>query len=207
MGGPNVPQTPKHLPMPHCPEMIDGAVVVLATVLDRSRHRYTKGIRLSADGSEQTWFHGLAIARYGRDSNDGDVYLFYCDESWEAANDCCFATIEEALAEAARQFRVDRSDWRPVAWPFDQTRDTGTISTTRVFRGGHPILFAQHFEDDHSWVFSCGTTNASEHALLIGMGEAFEHDPSIAAISDLRPGWSADRADIHSPWIPRETSP
>jgi hypothetical protein len=191
--------------MPDCPDMIDGAVVILSVVLDLSRHQYTERTRLFADGSEQTWFHGLAIARYGRDSNDGDIYLFYCDELWETANDCCYATIEEAISEAARQFRVMRSDWHPVAWPFDQTKDTASISTVPVFRGGHPILFAQHFEDDHSWVFSCGTTNTPEDALVVCMRSAFDHDPTIVTISDLPPGWSADRADIHSPWIPRET--
>ena len=90
--------------MPRCPDTIDGAVVILAVVLDLERHRHSGSTRLYAD-SEQTWFHGLAIARYGRDSNDGDVYLFYCDESWETENDCCYSTIEEAVAEASRQFR------------------------------------------------------------------------------------------------------
>lgn len=197
--------TSQRIVMPDCPQMIDGAVVILATLLDPSRHKHTQTTRLFANEAEQTWFHGLAIARYGRDSNDGDVYLFYCDESWETANDCCYSTIEEAISEAANQFGVRRSDWRSVAWPFDQTPNTATISTTPVFHDGHPILFAQHFEDDHSWVFSCGTTNASEDVLLICMKSAFEHDPTIAMISDLPPGWSADRADVHSPWISRPT--
>ena len=129
--------TSQLIAMPDCPVMIDGAVVILSATLDPSRHKQTRTTRLFADGTEQTWFHGLAIARYGRDSKDGDVYLFYCDESWETSNDCCYSTIEEALAEAANQFGVRRSDWRSVTWPFDQTRDTATISTTPVFRGGH----------------------------------------------------------------------
>jgi hypothetical protein len=187
--------------------MIDGAVVVLAAVLDPSRHRHTGATRLFADGEEQTWFYGLAIARYGRDSNDGDVYLFYCDEAWETANDSCYSTIEEAVGEAGRQFGVSRADWQPVAWPFDQTPGTATISTVPVFRQGHPILFAQHFEDDHSWVFSCGTTNAGEDSMLVSMSEAMNRDATIAFISDLPPGRSAERADVDSPWIPRETPP
>jgi hypothetical protein len=85
--------------MARCPTTIDDALVILAVVLDPVRHSYTGSTRLFA-GSEQTWFHGLAIARYGRDSNDGEVYLFYCDESWETANDCSYSTIEEAVADA-----------------------------------------------------------------------------------------------------------
>ena len=189
--------------MPDCPETIDEAVVILATLLDPSRHKHTQTTRLFADETEQTWFHGLAITRYGRDSNHGDVYLFYCDELWETANDCCYSTIEEAIAEAEKQFGVERSDWCSVSWPFDQPRNAATISTNPVFRDDLPILFAQHFEDDHSWVFSCGTTSEPENALLISMNSAFGHDPTIAMISDLPPGWSADRTDIHSPWSPR----
>ncbi len=191
--------------MPECPKMIDGAVVVLSAVLDPSRHRHTGGIRLLTGNVEQTWFHGMAIARYGRDSNDGDVYLFYCNEAWETVNDCCYGTIEEAVAEATRQFEILRADWQPVAWPFDQTPNTASISTIPVFRQGHPILCAQHFEDDDSWVFSCGTTSASKDMLLVAMAEAVKRDETIVFISDLPPGWCADRADVNSPWIRRKT--
>ena len=187
-----------------CPQTIDGAVVIFAAVLDASRHRHTGSTRLLSE-TEQTWFHGLAIARYGRDSADGDVYLFYCDESWETENDSCYATIEEAVEEAKRQFGVVRQDWKPIAWPFDQTQNTACISTRPVFDHGHPILFAQHFEDDHSWVFSCGTTNSTKDAMLISMEEALIKDPSITFISDLKPGESAERADVNSPWIHRQT--
>ena len=136
---------------------------------------------------------------------DGDVYLFYCDESWETENDSCYATIEEAVEEAERQFGVVRQDWKPIAWPFDQTQNTACISTRPVFDHCHPILFAQHFEDDHSWVFSCGTTNSTKDAMLISMEEALIKDPSITFISDLKPGESAERPDVNSPWIHRQT--
>jgi hypothetical protein len=191
--------------MPRCPTTIDDALVILAVVLDPSRHAHTGSTRLFA-GSEQTWFHGLAIARYGRDSNDGEAYLFYCDETWETENDCCYSTIEEAVADAARQFGVSRLDWERVSWPFDQTPDTACISTRPVFDGGLPILHAQHFEDDHSWVFSCGTTSSAESAMLVAMDKAYKRDPSLAFISDLLPGWRADRADVDSPWLRRQTS-
>lgn len=51
--------------MPRCPGMMDGTVIILAgAVLDPARHRHTGSTRLFAD-PEQTWFHGLAIVRYG----------------------------------------------------------------------------------------------------------------------------------------------
>ena len=42
-------------------------------------------------------------------------------------------------------------------WPFDQAESTAAITTVRVLEG-HPILVVQHFSDDHSWAFLCGTT-------------------------------------------------
>lgn len=191
--------------MMKCPETIDGALVILSVELNRSRHRYSGTTRLYAE-AEQKWFHRLVIARYGRDSNQGDVYLFYCNEPWETENDSCYSTIEEAAFEAARQFEVVKEDWQPVAWPFDQTRNTGCISTRQVFDHKHPVLFAQHFEDDHSWVFGCGTTNAPKDCMIVTMSEVLAHDPSIVFVSDLPPGASAERADCSSPWIHRSTS-
>ena len=190
-------------PFQDCPEIIDGAVVIFSVTLDIIRHMHAPATRLFTDGKEQTWFHGLVIARYGRDAYDGDVYLFYCDAKWHVANELCFATIEDAVIEAFRQFGVLRSDWEAVAWAFDQTPNTATLSTAPVFRSGRPILFAQHFEDDHSWLFSCGTTAAAEDSLLVGMKEVLRRDPTVAFISDLPPGGIAERASMDSPWIVR----
>lgn len=191
--------------MTDCPKSIDGAVVILAMRLERSRHRHTGRTRLIADGEEQTWFHGLAIARYGRDAVAEDIYLFHCDEDWQTQNDTDCASIEAAIEEASEQFCVSREDWRPVSWPFDQTPDTACITTKPAIQDGLPILFAQHFEDDHSWVFTCGTTNAPGDCMVIGMGEAVQHDQSIVTISDLPPGWSAERNTTDSPWIARKS--
>lgn len=194
-------------PSQDCPEIIEGAAVIFSVTLDVIRHLHAPSTRLFAGGKEQTWFHGLAIARYGRDAYDGDVYIFYCNSKWVAENELCFSTIEDAVGEAFRQFGVMRSDWDPVAWPFDQTANTAAISTAPVFRSGRPILFAQHFEDDHSWGFGCGTTHASEDSLLVGMRELLQRDPTIAFISDLPPGKSAERASMDSPWVVRDGLP
>lgn len=191
-------------PLPECPEIVDGAVVIFAVALDLAKHRHTPAARLFSAGKEQTWFDGLAIARYGRESYDDDVYLFYCNAQWETQNATCYASIEETVGAAFRQFGVLRCDWRAVAWPFDQQSNTAAISTAPVFRSGRPILFAQHFEDDHSWAFGCGTTTDPEESLIVGMGEALRRDPTIAFISDLPPGQSAERASVDSPWVVRK---
>lgn len=88
-----------------CPDKIDGARVVRWIELDPRKHQKTDAIRLYADGSEQTEFSGLAIATYAEpDSTRQDHYLFYCDSDWETLNDSLYGSLDEAIAEAQRQF-------------------------------------------------------------------------------------------------------
>jgi hypothetical protein len=46
-------------------------------------------------------FAALAIARY--DDEEG-IYLFYCDEGWNAVTDTYHDTIEHAIAQAEFEF-------------------------------------------------------------------------------------------------------
>ena len=84
-------------------------------------------------------------------------------------------------------------------WPFDQAESTAAITTVRVLEG-HPILVVQHFSDDHSWAFLCGTTNDTKDGRVIGMGEALQIDPSLRQIADLPTGWRAWRETAKSEW-------
>jgi len=84
-------------------------------------------------------------------------------------------------------------------WPFDQKPDVAAVTTRQVL-DGLPILRVTHYSDDESWAFVCGTTNASEDARVIGMGEAVAIDPSIREVADLPPGWSASRSKPGGTW-------
>lgn len=97
--------------MTHCPDTIDGATVVCSVVLDPSHHRHTGSTVLREGDREQRWFHGLAIARYG---DSRATYLFYCDSDWETENDSLYASEEEAVREASRQFGVAPHEWHRV---------------------------------------------------------------------------------------------
>lgn len=86
-------------------------------------------------------------------------------------------------------------------WPFDQARNVVAITTNQVVYKNYPILTVAHYEDDHSWAFTCGTTNKSEDLLLVIMGKVVDIDPSLKTISDLPPGWRASRKSISDEWV------
>jgi hypothetical protein len=50
------------------------------------------------------------------------------------------------------------------------------------------ILQVRHYEDDHSWAFTCDTTDESPDIRLISMLEALSIDPTLHEIADLPRG-------------------
>ena len=74
------------------------------------------------------------------------------------------------------------------------------IGPSSVVIFGTAILMAVHYGDDHSWAFTCGTSDDPEDGRACTMREAFEHDPSIAGIADLEPGWCAWRESPTDSW-------
>jgi hypothetical protein len=90
-------------------------------------------------------------------------------------------------------------------WPFDQATNVASITTRRVLEDHAPILLVIHYNDDHSWAFLCGTTNATEDGRVIGMGEAFALDSTLREVADLKPGWEASRKSIGGAWTRQES--
>jgi hypothetical protein len=85
-------------------------------------------------------------------------------------------------------------------WPFDQERNVATVTTKQVMKQNYPILSVAHYSDDHSWAFTCGTTNNSEDLMLVGMGEVVDLNDTLFEIADLPPGWCADRQSEGGGW-------
>ncbi len=84
-------------------------------------------------------------------------------------------------------------------WPFAQAPNVASISDAKVLDGA-PILLVTHYDDDDSWAFLCGGAFDMDDAKVIGMGTALKLDPTLRAIADLPPGWSATRQEIGSDW-------
>ena len=96
------------------PEYLDGAKVLFWTLLD-DRNKRTGKLRLYANGTLQTEFHGLAIAAY-EDKNGipkQETYLFFCDENWEVENDTYHDSVDAAKAQAEMTFTGIDEKWKP----------------------------------------------------------------------------------------------
>jgi len=87
-----------------------------------------------------------------------------------------------------------------IPWNFDQAPDVAAITTKMVLEEGAPVLRVVHYDDDHSWAFTCGTTNNPADGLVIAMGCILERDPTLHEIADLEPGWGAWREEIGGEW-------
>lgn len=85
-------------------------------------------------------------------------------------------------------------------WPFDQAPNVAAITSRQVLDGGLPILNVVHYSDDHSWAFTCGTTDEVDDGRVICMSSALKIDPTLATIADLPPGWHAWREAPGKPW-------
>jgi hypothetical protein len=88
----------------------------------------------------------------------------------------------------------------PPEWPFDQEPRAAALTAIGVLKQNLPILNVVHYSEDHSWAFTCGTTNATEDGRLIAMEEALKIDPTLRAIADLPPGWRAWRDYVGGAW-------
>ena len=97
------------------PRELDGAAVIYYVVLS-GKHRRTGAYRHFVDGQLMGAVPALALCQYmGEDA----AYLFHCSDAWEVITDDLFASVEDALEQAAVQYEgLDRGDWVKVS---DQT--------------------------------------------------------------------------------------
>lgn len=86
------------------------------------------------------------------------------------------------------------------SWPFDQAENVAAITTRQVIEDNFPVLNVIHYSHDHSWAFTCGTSNNTEDGRVISMGEVLKIDASLAEIADLPPGWCAFRDRDGGTW-------
>jgi len=75
------------------------------------------------------------------------------------------------------------------------------ISCSHVIKDQYPILLVSHDIDDGGWQFLCGKESHSEKdAIIIGLGEILEMDPTVNDIADLEIGFIARRKLRSGKW-------
>ena len=84
-------------------------------------------------------------------------------------------------------------------WEFDEPRNLGVFTTTKVLDENHPILRVYH-DADGDWQFLCATTNDPKDGRLVCLNEIVSQDPSVAELADLPEGWVAWRANQDAKW-------
>lgn len=84
-------------------------------------------------------------------------------------------------------------------WVFDEPRNLGVFTTSRVLDENHPILLVCH-DDDGDWQFLCGTTDAPEPGRLICLKDVVKIDPGVNDVADLPTGWRAWRESAGVEW-------
>jgi hypothetical protein len=95
----------------------------------------------------------------------------------------------------------------PDPWPFDQGPDIAAITSTHITRDALPVLLITHYDDDDSWSFQSGLPVTMADAQVVAMKTVFRFGPSIVEVADLKPGWSAVRDSVGSPWIRSSDEP
>jgi hypothetical protein len=86
-------------------------------------------------------------------------------------------------------------------WPFDQAPNVAAITNANVIEQNAPILLVIHYSEDESWALLDGSPTSIEQGRVIGMGTALMLDPTLREISDLRPGWVAERSKVGEAWV------
>ena len=97
-------------------------------------------------------------------------------------------------------FHKDIKDNR-IIWPWDQGPKDAAVTTRQIADQGYPVLRVIHHDDDHGWTFLCGTTQKTSDMKVVDMIQAVGPDPTLNAIADLEPGYTAYRKAFGAPWI------
>ena len=91
-------------------------------------------------------------------------------------------------------------------WPVEDSPNVAVFTTKPVVRGGQPILYVTHDDDDDgAWQFHTDGDALEEDAMLVALKTILALDPSIAELADLPYGWIATRASATSPWVRRSS--
>jgi hypothetical protein len=93
---------------------------------------------------------------------------------------------------------------RKQEWPFREPKNLAVFTTRYVLEDRLPILLVTH-DEDGSWQFLCGTTDASADAKLVCLFDIHQLDPSASSLAYLPEGWQATRQTASDPWTRKKS--
>jgi hypothetical protein len=96
------------------------------------------------------------------------------------------------------------SDRAQDSWPFDLPEDA-TVLADRGVLEGQPVLHVLRDPDDDGWSFLSGAAERIVDGRLVQLAALLAADPGLAELSDLPPGWSAERDYRGGPWQRRHS--
>jgi hypothetical protein len=77
--------------------------------------------------------------------------------------------------------------------------DFGVIACKHIAAKTRPCLLVFHHEDG-DWSFTCGGDDHDDDYVFLHYHHLTDDDASIGDISDLPPGWLAERPDVRTLW-------
>ena len=85
-------------------------------------------------------------------------------------------------------------------FPFSDSQNTATFTCTHVLNHEKPITLASHDEDGY-WQFLCDSeSHSDEESKVVGLGEIYAIDKTIAKLANLDYGHIAYRDKQNSEW-------
>ncbi len=92
------------------------------------------------------------------------------------------------------------SQGEPDEWPFDSPKNQAVITLDRIINGQSKILYVTHDASDGTWQFLDGGDVIESDAMVVGLAEMVEIDPTLKNLADLPEGWFAERSGPDDPW-------
>ena len=86
---------------------------------------------------------------------------------------------------------------------FQDPSNVAVVTTKKILKRTEWIGYVSHNIEDGAWQFlEFNMTNPDvDDAAVVGLGEIFEIDSTIADLADLPLGWNAWRETKESPWL------
>ena len=86
------------------------------------------------------------------------------------------------------------------SWPFKEPAHAAVFTTAEIIEGKEDILYVSRDAEDDDWEFIGSTSANEDNGKLVSLSEVALIDNTIFQLSNLKPGWIAERENLNDPW-------